>query len=419
MYIPISYWQTQGGGTPHLLLNYFSTPTQGVPKTINFEYNDVPLTATTSVVREIIPVCQDSPNFDSVVSSNGWAGAPFFCSADFIPSFTPCNSYLFAYNSISCGAGGNATARYYDCSGILKERTVSGGNSFVACATAFGSQPCVITELSGSNCSSSVTETEQCCITSPPNTGAEAWYIDVSYRMAFDNGTVYWNYVDINGNIINETLTFGETKRIIAQTPPIWNRSTSNFYNAYCNWTMIEKFPGQVIPYPYRTVPATYNIQLKRANVIPTNVFPNISYVTASIDANGFPSASNLAYIFIPSATASIGTTMNMVSTGIPVDYNGTNNSTPPSIWITGVTPLPKGAHRLESCSTTHSLWVTLNGYAKYASGSVLKTDTPALTATSSCWTVTSLASSVSVSVALPNVNITGQYGTCSVCLAS
>lgn len=353
MYIPISYWQTQGGGIPHLYLNYFSPPAQGVPKNIFFTYNDISASATVSVVSQIVPICLDANEFSDISLSDipnttevNWAGAPFFCSAAF----------------------------------------------------------------SGSN---------QCCINTPPITGPEAWYIDVSYRMNTNEGTVYWNYINQNGEIINETLQFGETKRIVAQTPPIFSRKRPNvFFDEYCDWNMVEKFPGQVLPYPYRTIPAKYTFQLKRQNVQTlTYMWPDFLYVSGGIDLQGFPSASNSA-VFAFSTGSSLNATRDIIATNIPVDGNATNNTLPPCVWITNVAPLPKGAHKLQSCETTHSLWVTLNNYDKYPTGSVLKVSNTALTTTSSCWTVTDLTSSVSTSVSLTDVNVLNTYATCSACLA-
>lgn len=346
MYIPISYWQTEVGN-PHMVANFFSTPTQGVPGTITFTYDGVALTESTSVVLQIEPVCLDVTGMESLIEVPVIAGTPYFCSAGF----------------------------------------------------------------SGSN---------QCCINYPPNTGPEAWYMDVSYRMISDYGPYYWSYVNERGEIINDTISFGQTKRIISQTSPTFLRANTGGFG-YNNWTIVGKFPGQVIPYPYKDIPTTYTFQLKKDRAI-TNpglyIWNTTRYVSASVDINGFPQTSTTAVSLINTATQSFNATRSIVSSNIPLDNNDQNLS-PGVSWIISAVPLPKGAHRLQSCSTTHSLWVTLNDYTKYQTGSVLQVSNPQLTSTSSCWSVTALSSSVSVSVSLDNVNVVNTYSTCNLCLSA
>lgn len=267
-------------------------------------------------------------------------------------------------------------------------------------------------------CSAQLSGSSQCCINTPPNTGPEAWYIDVIYRIAFDLGTMYYNYIDQFGNIINDTIDFGQTKRIISQAAPLFFRNSSNFYDWFMDFNVVQKFTGQVIPYPYRNVPVDYTIQLKRQVPFETfAIFPVINFTSASV-SNGFPISANTGIFYDPPTTSSIGTTITLRSAMPPLDCNQTNNQNPGAMWITNVTPVAKGALRLQSCTTTHSLWVTLNDYSIPTSGSIIRTNSSALNATASCWTIMQLTSSLSTSVSLNNVQITNTYATCYGCIS-
>lgn len=76
-----------------------------------------------------------------------------------------------------------------------------------------------------------------------------------------------------------------------------------------------------------------------------------------------------------------------------------------------------KNAYQLLSCRSTHSLYVTLDNFDSYNTGSVLQTTTAALTTTSSCWTITDIIFPVITPVSLTNVNITSSYSTCIDCI--
>ena len=414
MYIPISYWQAQGGGIPHMKAMYFANTA------VNFNYNYNAITYTTSSIagRVVVPVCLDAQS--NTATEKGailQAGASFFCTAEVTSSFVPCIEYTFYYNSIGCGSPGSATARYYDCSGNLQTRTVSsGGGSFIACATSFGSQPCVLTEATGNTCTSFLTTPSQCCISSPPKTGPEAWYIEVEYPRNIDLGTCYYNYIDQNGTIINDTLTYAQyRKTIIAQSNPLFVKSDSAFFENWMKWRVIERFPGQVLKYPYYNTPTIYTFTLKRDDATdPGNYyFPYLTYFSGSTNANSYVGQ------FGGLTGASLNATLNIVANNPPVDASSPNNRTVPCVWITNVTPQPKTAFNLASCQTTHSLWTTLDNYDSYTTGSILKVTNSELTTTSSCWTINNLTSSLSVSVALANVNVTQSYsaGFCVNCL--
>jgi hypothetical protein len=388
----------------------------GTPS-FTYNYNGATFTTSSQSGRVIGPVCLDVSSNTSIDKTNPYqAGASFFCNAEVTSSFVPCIEYQFYYDSIGCGSGGSATSRYYDCSGNLITGTVSSGNSFYACATSFGSQPCVLTAATGNTCTSFLSIPSQCCISSPPQTGPEAWVIEVVYPRNVDLGTCYFNYIDKNGDIINDTLTYAEyTKRITAQSNPLIAKPESNIFDDNMKWNVIEKFPGQVLKYPFFNTPAIYTFQLKRDD--PTNpgtyYFPYITYWSGSTNATSY-----IGQIY-PQTGASLNATINLIANNPPIDAGSVNNRTVPCVWITNVTAQPKTAFNLVSCQTTHSLWTTLDNYDSYTTGSVLKVTNTELTTTSSCWTVSNLTSSLSVSVALTNVNVTQSYsaGFCVNCL--
>ena len=423
MYIPVSYWQTQGSGIAHVKGNYFVPSFPSVPQSFDYTFNNTPIAQTASVKLALYPVCKDITTQNQVYRQYTQvipAGAFFFCSATEITSYVPCNSYLFFYDSIGCGFPGSATARYYDCSGNLQTRTVSsGGGSFVACATSFGNQPCVLTEASTGSCTSSLSQPAQCCINTPPNTGAEARYINVRYEAASDIGTFYYSYVNEKAEIVNDTLVFNESKNIIAQGPPIWMQQDSSVINYRIDYTIGEKFQGNTIAYPFIDTPVDVTFQLKRTATGGGSFdMPEFQF-RQRIFKNGFPIANNSGSNAGRAASSLNGTT-TLGTIGIPLPQQGnglTAGIIVPCTWITNVSPQAKGALLLTSCTTTHSLWVTLNDYSYYQTGSVLKVNTPALSNTSSCWTVSNLTSSLSTSVAITNIEISQSYVSCGSCI--
>ena len=415
MYIPISYWQTQGGGTPHMKAMYFSN----TATSFNYNYNNITYTTSSIASRVIVPVCLDVTSNTAIEKGSILqAGASFFCSAQPSSNVVPCIEYTFYYDSIGCGFPGSATARYYDCSGNLVTRTVSvssGVNTqFTACATSFGSQPCILTTATGNTCTSYVTTPSTCCISTPPQTGPQAWYIQVEYPRNTDLGTCYFNYIDENGNIINDSLTYAEyTKKILCQSNPLFSRSDSSFFDNFMKWTVLEIFPGQVLKYPYYNLPTKYTFTLKRDD--PTDpgnyYFPYLTYFSGSTNASSY--IGQIAGI----TSASLNATKDITANNPPIDASSPNNRTVPCVWITNAVPL-QTALNLTSCETTNSLWVTLENYQSYSTGSVLKVTTPALTATSSCWTVTNLSQSFSPVVSISNVGVEASFATCYSCIS-
>jgi hypothetical protein len=350
MYIPVSYWQTQGGGIPHVRGNFWTTGFFGVPQNFSFKYDNVSISASVTSAGKIFPECLDIVNEDSYKFTNIFpAGGLFFCSATL---------------------------------------------------------------------TSSLSLPDICCINTPPNTGPEAWYFNLGYEgQGADRGTYYFSYVNAKGEIVNDTLDYNQTKTIIAQGPPIWYQSSDAFINYKITWTVGEKFLGEVLSFPYLNQPADWTFTLKRTGAGTGTQMPPFS-IQQRILVNGasFIGDSGSA---IGGVASSIGATTVLGTTGVPLPYQGDGGRIPPSVWITNVSPQPFGALLLSSCTSTHSLWTTLNNYNYYQTGSILKVTNSELTTTSSCWTVSNISASSAVSVALTNVNVSQSYssGLCGECL--
>jgi hypothetical protein len=421
MYIPISYWQTQGG-IPHMRAMQFAIA--GAP-TIAYKYNNQTYNTQISAIgnRVVTPVCQDIYNnteleYDTLAQ----AGASFFCSAEPTSSvtITDCINYTFEYGGIGCSIGGAATAEYYDCNGNRQLETVYWGDAPITrCVTSVVDRSCVREVSLGTVCGSKTTSTPStCCISAPPKTGAEAWYIEIFYpnNAQSDYGTCYFNYIDKNGDIINDTLTRAEVKKtIISQANPLVAQWVDDpLYPFWMPWRLIEKFPGQVLKYPYYNIPATYTFQLKRdVRISGEFARPYQTYYSGSTNATNYVGQ------LIQPQLSSLNATWNIVANTPPIDNSVGGNGAVPMVWITNVVPVAKTALQLVSCQTTHSLWTTLDNYDAYNTGSILKVTNAELTTTSSCWTINNLTSSLSVSVALTNVNVTQSYsaGFCVNCL--
>jgi hypothetical protein len=354
MYIPVSYWQTQGGGTPHVKGNYF-IPSAAVGTTVlNYTFDNLPVSRSIQGQRILYPVCKDIANQNDVYRKYQEAvpaGAFFFCSA-------------------------NAP------SGTIN-------------------------------------------INTPPNTGPEARYITVSYNggepLPSDKGTYYYSYVNEKGAIVNDTLVFGQTKTIIAQGPPIFMQQYAANTDFRIDYTIGEEFPGQTIPFPYTDELVDVTFQLKRTNTGgSTYEMPAFRFRERTL-INGFPVITNSGSTVSIVTPSSLNATTTLGTYGIPLPEmsNAGSSVIVPCTWITNITLQSKGALLLTSCLTTQSVWVTLNNYDYYPTGSVLKVNTPALVNTSSCWTVSNVSSSAAVSVGVSNVEISQSYaaGFCANCL--
>jgi len=424
MYIPVTYWNNQLATRADLTVNYSATSFSGVPQNFTYLFDGVSISGSATKVSVPVQVCMDVVNSSDIIKSNVYvAGTAFFCNAAPSTSFTTtdCINYTFEYGGIGCSVGGAATAEWYDCSGNQQLETVYWGQPPITrCVTSVVDRSCVREVSLGTVCGSRTTsQPSQCCINSYPNTGVEAWYIDITYGSNLgDKGLQYYNYIDINGNIVNDTIAFGQTKRIISQCNPMAIGSASNFYGMRILWTIVSKFPGQVLAYPYKGIPCDYTLTLKRDSAVtPGNYF--FPYITSQTlqNRNGFWS-SNLSSSILIGTPGSLNSSIIVSSEMPPLDGGTNNNEYGSAIWITNVTPKPKGALLLSSCLTTHSLWVTLDDYAYYNTGSVLKVNNTELTTTSSCWTVTNLTSSLSTSVSLTNVDVSASFSTCFTCLS-
>ena len=260
-------------------------------------------------------------------------------------------SFTFAYGGVALtGTATKVSVLTPVCMDVVNSSDIIKSNVYVA-GTAFF-------------CNASFSGSSQCCISSYPNTGVEAWYIDISYGSNIgDKGLQYYNYIDINGNIVNDSIGYGQTKRIISQCNPMAIGSYSNFYGMRILWTIVSKFPGQVLAYPYKGIPCDYTLTLKRdSGASPGSYFfPRVTWQNVE-NRNGFPVITESSSISLSLASTLNGT--RIISSSMPpLDAGSNNNEYGSAFWITNVTPKPKGALLLSSCTTTHSLWTTLDDF--------------------------------------------------------
>lgn len=249
-----------------------------------------------------------------------------------------------------------------------------------------------------------------------PQTGPEAWYIDVTYEGQGGNrGTFYYNYIDQNGIIINDTISFGETKRIISQSNPLTQRSVPAAFQYYISWAMVSRFPGQVLAYPYKDIAGEYTMTLKRADSDGTaSIFPSFFYESMSLNNGTYTSTNSGSFSLANAAPTGIGSQLVLGTINPPMEVAGNNGRIPPSCWMT-VSPVTKTSFFLTSCLTTQSLWVSMDNYTNYNTGSVLKVSNAELISTSSCWTVNS--SSLVISPSFTNVSVSGSFSNCPDCV--
>jgi hypothetical protein len=418
MYIPLTYWESQADTLAQTNAKFFvGGALATVPQTISYNYETSPFSYTFTEKNGITNICQDTIDqsvfyrdisYPGVTGLMSIASQPYFCSANVTQSTVPCNSYLFYYDSIGCGFPGSATARYYDCSGNLVERLVSvssGVNTqFTACATSFGSQPCILTQASTGSCTSSLFIPSTCCVQTPPNTGPEAWYIDIKY-VGNDNGTFYFYYINQYGDLVNDTITFAQgTKRIVSQTAAFWIKNTEIGFTNFLNWNLISKFPGQVIPYKYKDLPAKYIFTLKRTDPSGLGVanFNNYWYqTTGSLGLSGS---------LVSRGSASVGTKLEINSYNLPL-ANSAIYYNPPNGEI-AVYPTSSLQYNIQNCQTSLTTSVDLQSNISYSAGTVIKVNDPSLTG---CWSVLGFASR-SFGIADYYTTINSTYTTCTNC---
>jgi hypothetical protein len=266
MYIPLTYWESQADtlaqtNAKFCVFGALST----VPQTISYSYETSPFSYTFTQKEGITNICQDTTD-QSVF-----------------------------YRPLTLGPG---------LSGLMM----------------LTSQPYF--------CSATITSSagipSTCCVQTPPNTGPEAWYIDIKY-VGTDNGTFYFYYINQYGDLVNDTITFAEgTKRIVSQTAAFWIKNASVGFTNFLNWNLISKFPGQVIPYRYKDLPAKYTFTLKRTDPGGLGVanFNNYWYqTTGSLGLSGS---------LVSIGSASVGTQLSISSYNVPmansaIYYNAPN----------------------------------------------------------------------------------------------
>ncbi len=194
----------------------------------------------------------------------------------------------------------------------------------------------------------------------------EAWYMDLTYvggngiygpsPLCPDLGTYYFYYVNEDGVIINDTLTAGQTKRIISQTSALYFYDDGpvnlNIPN-WITWTYVARYTGNVTPYPYRDKLGYYTLTVKRVDGrdLSTCTTVNYTYVnytyipTASLGVNSLSGA----YSQSNQQITTLNTQFNVASYGIPLmvakDRSGTGEvqASFPNLWCTvsDVPPTP------------------------------------------------------------------------------
>ena len=237
-----------------------------------------------------------------------------------------------------------------------------------------------------------------------PQTGPEAWYIDVTYQgSGGDRGTFYYNYIDQNGVIINDTLSFGETKRIISQSNPLTQRSFSSAFQYYISWTTVSKFPGQVLVYPYKDIAGEYTMTLKRGDSAGTaSIFPTFSYESMSVN---YTTTNSGSFSLANPAPTGIGSQLVLGTINPPLEIPGNNGRIPPSCWMT-VNPLPI-KYNIINCETSQSYIATFT--SNVSVGTTVKSG--------DCFSILSVASaSVTASLNYNNLVVNSSYNNCTDC---
>jgi hypothetical protein len=193
----------------------------------------------------------------------------------------------------------------------------------------------------------------------------EAWYVDVSYvggtglagPFTCPNlGTYYFYYVDQNGVIVNETLTAGQTKRIISQTAAFYFQELSDPTIPWPNWIQwnyVSRYTGNVTVYPYRDKAADYTLTVKRVdgrNLTGScnDVGRGYTYVQYTYIPTGSLGENSLsgAYSQSTALVTTLNTEFKVTSYGIPLmSYQHLGNdevNSFPNLWCTvSATPTP------------------------------------------------------------------------------
>jgi hypothetical protein len=184
----------------------------------------------------------------------------------------------------------------------------------------------------------------------------EAWYMDVTYiggesvpgGNCTDLGTYYFYYVNQDGIIINDTLNYGETKRIISQTAALYfyvDGPTGLNNPNWITWTYVSRYTGNVTPYPYRDKAANYTLTVKRVTGRNTTTCATLNYTyvnytyipTGSLGVNSLSGA----YSQSSAQVTTLNTQFNVSSYSIPLmvaeDRGGIGDlqASFPNLWCT------------------------------------------------------------------------------------
>ena len=223
----------------------------------------------------------------------------------------------------------------------------------------------------------------------------EAWYLDIKNNTGADgyiSYTLYMQYIDKDGNFASASVTYPNTVRILTQTYPM-NVQPLRRVAGVQPWlvTPIQKYSGNVTPYPYKDLPVNYRITTNA-------VFGGLYHITGSagIDTN------------IGSGFNTIAGTINIASFNIPELEAASGQLNPISI----NSVISASNYNVKKCSdnTTASVSLTI-GSQLYASGSVIYLT--GSNAISGCYGVTAKITS---SVQYENLTPFNSYPNCSWC---
>lgn len=300
MYNPTSYWQQGGDLTASSLSRYFAI--NEVNNSVTYSFNGTTRGATTPIG-----------------------------SADFVGKGTITSSYLEVVQDLSSQQSFKQPAKG---TSNISLGPILAGQPFFASATGSGLNNYQYDPI------------------------GEAWYMDVSYvggngifgpsPLCPDLGTYYFYYVNEDGVIINDTLTAGQTKRIISQTAALYFYNDSpvnlNIPN-WITWTYVSRYTGNVTPYPYRDKAADYTLTVKRVTGVDLSTCTSVNY--AFVDYTYIPTGSlgvnslSGAYSASNTEVTVLNTEFKVTSYSIPLQYSedrggsGEIQTSFPSLWCT------------------------------------------------------------------------------------
>ncbi len=222
----------------------------------------------------------------------------------------------------------------------------------------------------------------------------EAWYLDIKNNTGADgyiSYTLYMQYIDKDGNFASASVTYPNTVRILTQTYPM-NVQPLRRVAGVQPWivTPIQKYSGNVTPYPYKDLPVNYRITTNAA-------FGGLYHITgsAAVDTN------------IGSGFNTIAGTINIASFNIPELEAASGQLNPISI----NSVIPKPIYKLTNCSSSLGITASLDTYNFYDTNASLLLSSSAI---SGCFYVNSITTSITPTYT--NLSVLNAYSSCFDC---